>query len=222
MKRILLIEDDRSLGEILSERLLKEGYNVDWIREVAKAEKMTSENYDLFIIDINLPDGSGFEIAKSLKKKSGTPFVFMTALSDPETRLAGFELGAEEFIPKPFHLKELLLRVAHVLQNHRVQRQLKVANCIVDFDRKTVETEFGEVLYPPAKDLELLHHLILRAPDVVSRDELLNLLWGQDKDPSHRTIDNMVVRLRDLLGADDLIRAVRGIGYQWSGGKWQI
>lgn len=218
MKEILLVEDDRTLGEILSERLRQEGYQVQWQRDAKSAMAAIQKNYDLVILDINLPDGSGLTVAQELKKRSDSPFLFMTALADAENRLVGFELGAEEFIPKPFHLKELLLRVAHVLENHRPLRQLKVDNTLVDFQSLTVK-KGAETLRPPAKDLELLRHLVRRAPDVVSRDELLSLLWGEDKNSSHRTIDNMVVRLRDLLGAEHWIRAVRGVGYQWAGEK---
>jgi two-component system phosphate regulon response regulator PhoB len=218
MKEILLVEDDRTLGEILSERLTKEGYKIVWARDVKSAHAALQKAFDLIILDINLPDGSGLNIAKEIKNRTDSPFLFMTALANAENRLAGFELGAEEFIPKPFHLKELLLRVKHVLDNHRPLRQLQIHEALVDFQSLTI-TKGQQVLRPAAKDLELLKHLIRRAPDVLTRDELLNLLWGEDQNSSHRTIDNMVVRLREILGTEQLIRAVRGVGYQWTGEK---
>lgn len=217
MKTILLVEDDRSLGEILSERLRKEGYGLTWIREAREFSNHSPEQFDLVILDINLPDGSGLDLAKEIRKKSETPFLFMTALADPQTRLQGFELGAEEFIPKPFHLKELLLRVSHVIQSHQPLRRLEINQITIDFQSMNVTSVLGDKLNAPIKDIELLKHLIKRSPEVVSRDELLTVLWGEQKESSHRTIDNMIVRLRELLGSDNLIRAVRGIGYQWAG-----
>ncbi|HEX4924864.1 MAG TPA: response regulator, partial [Bdellovibrionales bacterium] len=118
MKHLLLVEDDPSLGATLQERLEKEGYSVAWAQSRAEAESAFARKPpDLVILDVGLPDGSGFDLAKLIKKKSVVPFIFVTAMTTAEYRLEGFEIGAEEYIPKPFHLKELLLRVKHVLDN---------------------------------------------------------------------------------------------------------
>src|SRR5437762_10358972 len=112
MKRLLLVEDDRSLGATLAERLEREKYEVYWAQTQQRALKKLSEGlWDLVILDIGLPDGSGFELARHIKESTSLPIMFMTALSTAEHRLEGFEIGAEEFLPKPFHLRELLLRV---------------------------------------------------------------------------------------------------------------
>src|SRR5215472_15772146 len=112
MKRLLLVEDDRSLGATLHERLLREKYEVAWVETKQSAlGKLNEGLWDLVILDIGLPDGSGFELARHIKSNATMPIMFMTALSTAEHRLEGFEIGAEEFIPKPFHLRELLLRV---------------------------------------------------------------------------------------------------------------
>jgi DNA-binding response OmpR family regulator len=125
MKRLLLVEDDRSLGATLHERLLREKYEVAWVETKQRALKKLSEGlWDLVILDIGLPDGSGFELARQIKGSYSLPVMFMTALSSAEHRLEGFEIGAEEFIPKPFHLQELLLRVKHVLDSHPVRRRI--------------------------------------------------------------------------------------------------
>src|SRR6266513_4042731 len=125
MKRLLLVEDDRSLGATLHERLLREKYDVAWVETRQRSlRKLEEGNWDLVILDIGLPDGSGFELGRHIKLQTTIPIMFMTALSSAEHRLEGFEIGAEEFIPKPFHLRELLLRVEHVLERHPVRRHI--------------------------------------------------------------------------------------------------
>src|SRR5689334_221910 len=115
MKHLLLVEDDSSLGATLQERLEKEGYSVDWATTQNEAISfLKSRAPDLVILDVGLPDGSGFDLAKKIKSESLVPFIFVTAMTNAEYRLEGYEIGAEEYIPKPFHLKELLIRVKHV------------------------------------------------------------------------------------------------------------
>lgn len=219
MRQILLLEDDLSLGETLTERLSKE-YKVFWARTVTEAKTILQQQsgLDLVILDVGLPDGTGFEVAKMIRDQKLPPlFLFLTAQSDAEARLNGFEIGAEEFIPKPFHLKELLIRVKHVLDQHAPHSEIKVEGLVINFNTMSVKSADGKIEYPPVTDLKILHLLIERAPRVVSRDEIINEVWGVDKNPSHRTIDNTIVRLRQLFGAkgEDYIRSVRGVGYQW-------
>ena len=138
MKRLLLVEDDRSLGATLHERLLREQYDVIWVETKQRAlKKLTEGLWDLVILDIGLPDGSGFELARHIKGSTSVPIMFMTALSTAEHRLEGFEIGAEEFVPKPFHLKELLLRVKHVLDRYPVHHQISCNGRIVELARTT-------------------------------------------------------------------------------------
>lgn len=222
MRKVLLVEDDLSLGETLTERL-KRDYDVTWAKNFSEAwtSFSTSRDFELAILDVGLPDGSGFELAQKMKQlKAGSPilFLFLTAQADAESRLKGFELGAEEYIPKPFHLKELLLRVKHVLDAHAPAREIEMADCFVNFTNMSVRKKSGSIEYPPVTDMKILQLLIEKSPRVLSRDEIMNEVWGVDKNPSHRTIDNIIVRLRQLLGSDGEkhIRSVRGVGYQWS------
>ncbi len=123
MKNILLLEDDKSLGEGLTERLKKD-YLVQWAQNVAQAKAfMQSTFFDLAILDIHLPDGNGYEIADLLKNKSQCQFIFLTAHSDAESRLKGFELGAQEFIPKPFRPQTVVKSVRQLTLNHALRRQ---------------------------------------------------------------------------------------------------
>lgn len=219
MKRILLVEDDESLGGTLTERLQKEGYRVVWCSTIEEAKKrIHAEVLDLAVLDIGLPDGTGFDLAKWIKEqKIAVSFLFLTAQSAAETRLQGFELGAEEFIPKPFHLKELLLRVKHVLERHLPRRALKVGDRELDLVAECVVLSSGVREYFQTKDFRTLNFLIEKAPNAVSRDEILDAVWGEDKYPSNRTVDNSVMRIRQLLGdsSGKYIRSVRGVGYQW-------
>jgi DNA-binding response OmpR family regulator len=222
VKRLLLVEDDASLGETLQERLAKEGYSVRWVDTQKDAEKsFEAESFDLVILDVGLPDGSGFDLARKLPKvKKGcvpTPFLFITAMNTAEHRLEGYELGAEEFIPKPFHLKELLIRVRHVLETHSSSHEVRINDCVIDLVARTVAKDGGENEFLQTRDFELLKLLIEAAPRVVSRDEILDAIWGEDKFPSQRTVDNAIVRLRQAIGDTDggVIRSARGIGYQW-------
>ena len=220
MKRLLLVEDDRSLGATLNERLLREKYQVAWVETKKSALKKLSEGlWDLVILDIGLPDGSGFELARQIKQNTSLPIMFMTALSTAEHRLEGFEIGAEEFIPKPFHLRELLLRVQHVLENHPVLHHVSCHGRTVDLDNRAIVQPDGRREHPAARDFDLLQLLITSSPRVISRNQILDVLWGEDKFLNQRTIDNMVVRLRQLLGDTNstCIRSVRGVGYQWCG-----
>ena len=219
MTRILLVEDDRSLGATLRDCLLKEGYHVVWTQNVANSLKEDAvKPFDLYLFDVGLPDGTGFELAKRLNQNGSTkPFIFLTAQSDAESRLEGYELGAEEYIPKPFHLRELLLRVRHVLDNHMAPQSLEVAGIKVNFESFQIERD-GRLETLPSKDVLFLKLLVEQSPRVVSRDEALNLLWGEDKFPTARTVDNCVLRLRGVLGesASVNIESVRGVGYRWN------
>jgi DNA-binding response OmpR family regulator len=220
MKRLLLVEDDRSLGATLHERLLREPYDVAWVETRQRALKKLSEGlWDLVILDIGLPDGSGFELARHIKQSSSVPIMFMTALSTAEHRLEGFEIGAEEFVPKPFHLRELLLRVKHVLDRHPVRHQVSCNGRVIELENRAIVQPDGRREHPAARDFELLQLLITGSPGVISRNQILDVLWGEDKFLNQRTIDNMIVRLRQSLGDTNstFIRSVRGIGYQWCG-----
>ena len=219
MKSLLLVEDDRSLGATLQDRLLLEGYQVSWVETKQRALKKLGEGlWDLIILDVGLPDGSGFELARHVKANTSLPVMFITALGTAENRLEGFEIGAEEIIPKPFHLRELLLRVKHVFERHPVRHQIFCNGRVIELDSRTIVQPDGQREYLPARDFELLELLISSAPRVVS-NQIIDAVWSEDKLGNQRTVDNMIVRLRQSLGdtGSKLIRSVRGVGYQWGG-----
>lgn len=219
MARVLLVEDDGSLGRTLAERLAREQLSVEWVQSVAAAQRaLASGRWDLAILDVKLPDGSGFGLARQMRKTTTIPIMFMTALNSPENRLEGFDIGADEYLPKPFHLKEFLIRVRHVLMR-RARRTVRAGGAVVDFDALAVEAPDGTKTFLQVRDARVLELLVDASPRSVPRSELLDRVWGEDQFPTARAIDNAIVRLRQALQDTDgrLIRSVRGIGYQWAG-----
>jgi DNA-binding response OmpR family regulator len=222
MSRVLLVEDDASLGRTLAERLEKERLTVEWVQTVADARsRLASAGWDLAILDVRLPDGSGFGLARQIRKSSTTPIMFMTALNSAESRLEGFEIGADEYLPKPFHLKEFIIRVRNVLQRQRATHTIHANDLVIDLDAMSVQTVDGQKVFLQVRDSRVLKLLVEAAPRVVDRSEILNRVWGEEQFPTSRAVDNAIVRLRQVLRDDagTLIRSVRGIGYQWAGSE---
>lgn len=220
MTRILLVEDDASLGRTLAERLNRESFDVQWSQTVADArERLGRGTFDLAILDVSLPDGSGFALARILRRRSTTPIMFMTALNTAESRLEGFEIGADEYLPKPFHLKEFIIRVRNVVGRQRPHGPVRAGGYAIDFDAMSIEAPDGQKTFLQQRDNRVLKLLFEAAPRIVDRSEILDRVWGEDRFPTPRAVDNAIVRLRQALGDADgrLIRSVRGVGYQWAG-----
>ncbi|OFZ18660.1 MAG: hypothetical protein A2X94_14210 [Bdellovibrionales bacterium GWB1_55_8] len=229
--RVLLVEDERNLGLTLLERLKKEGFDSVLAGSVAEARRaVEARPFDLALLDVGLPDGSGFDIAELLKSEHpGTAIIFLTARGNPEDRIHGLELGAEDYVVKPFHLKELLLRVQNGLRRARFitdqrtangetrQDEVTVGNATIRFSKFEAETG-GAKHALTHKECALLRLLVERRGEVVSRDEILDRVWSKDEFPSPRTVDNFIMRLRRLVEFDvenpQVIRSVRGVGYQ--------
>lgn len=219
MARVLLVEDEPSLGRTLCERLQKEKLEVTWAQTIAAAEAaLESGRWDLAIVDVKLPDGSGFGLARHIKRTSLTPVMFMTALNSAESRLEGFEIGADEYLPKPFHLKEFILRVRHVLATQRVPDVLHARGRQIDLGALSVVGSNGVRVFLQVRDARVLKLLIAAAPGAVDRSEILDRVWGRDQYPTTRAVDNAIVRIRQALQDEngELIRSVRSIGYQWT------
>lgn len=217
--KILLVEDDRGLGETLQERLSLAGYETIWVNSIRGATAALLQNqFQLLILDVGLPDGSGFDLAREVTKSKDIPILFCTARSTAEDRLEGYEIGAVEFIPKPFHLRELMLRVEHTLSNHSVKKLLDLGGATLDVSSMSLQFEDGRSEILSLRDFKLLKLLIDKSPEILSRDSILNRLWGEDKFPTNRTVDNSILRLRQSLGPELglKLRSVRGVGYQWN------
>lgn len=220
MKRLLLVEDDRPLGTTLKSRLEKAGYQVEWCTDNSSSRaKVSQGRFDLAIVDVGLPDGDGFSLAEHLKSVGVTQFLFLTAMSDAQHRLKGYELGAIDYIPKPFHLKELLLRVQRALA-FKAPDRIDLGWFKLDPSRMTVSFANQSSITLPLRDFKVLESLVEKAPQIVSREQIAEHIWANEYHPATlRTIDNSVVRLRQIFAKADptkptVIRSVRGVGYK--------
>jgi len=224
--RILIVEDERNLAETLAERLSGSGYAVERAETVARAlEAVQRQAPDLVLLDVGLPDGDGFSLARELRTRvPGAAIVFLTAQANPEDRVRGLEIGADDYVPKPFHFRELLLRVQNCLKRaQRLTQQagemrgpVTIGRARVDFERFAAEVE-GRWQPLTHKECAVLRLLASRAGKAVSRDEILDAAWSPDEFPTSRTVDNFIVRLRKLVETNAaeprLIRSIRGVGY---------
>jgi two-component system alkaline phosphatase synthesis response regulator PhoP len=230
--RILVVEDERNVGLTLVERLRKEGFEVAWATTVEEAElEIKQRRFDLALMDVGLPDGSGFDVAAFLRKtQPSTAVIFLTAFGSAEDKIRGLELGAEDYVVKPFHLKELLLRVQNGLKRARYlsgsaagssgaegSETVQVGRAKIFFARFEAEVD-GVRQSLTHKEIALLKLLVDRQGNVVSRDEILNHVWSENEFPTSRTIDNFIMRLRRLIEVDaenpQVIKSIRGVGYQ--------
>jgi len=224
---ILVVEDETNVGRTLTERLTAEGYRVTWARTAAEAQAADSqEPAALALLDVGLPDESGFDLAAALRRRHPqTAIVFVTAFGTPEDRIRGLELGAEDYVVKPFHFKELLLRIQNALRratllsqsDSRFDRPLRVGRARIDLKRMEVQID-GRTVNLTHKECAVLTLLLEKQGAVLARDEILDRAWAPDEFPTPRTVDNFIVRLRRLIepgpGEPQVIRSVRGVGYQ--------
>jgi two-component system alkaline phosphatase synthesis response regulator PhoP len=224
--RLLLLEDERNVAETLIERLGAAGFLVTRADSLASARRAIAEgSFQLALLDVGLPDGSGFELARQLRARApATAIVFLTAHANPEDRIRGLELGADDYVAKPFHFRELLLRIQNCLKRAQdlaqvpgeMRGQVHIGRALVDFER-FVATVDGETQALTHKECAVLRLLAERVGKAVSRDEMLDRAWSADEFPTSRTIDNFIVRLRRLVEVDAsdprVIRSIRGVGY---------
>ncbi|MFA5258401.1 MAG: response regulator transcription factor [Opitutales bacterium] len=222
-KRILVVDDEPDVTELVSYRLRKEGYEVEVINNpLLIMGKATEFRPDLFILDIMMPELDGIKICRMLradKNMSNSPVVFLTARGGSDDRIKGLESGADDYIAKPFDVKELVLRVGLLLKRVSTGKApdgqvLKVGSVILDQERHSV-TVNGDAVDLTATEFKLLNLLMERKGRVQSREILLINVWNYDTDTETRTIDTHVRRLREKLGNQSpIIETVRGVGYR--------
>jgi len=223
---LLMVEDETNLAETLSERLRSAGFKVLRAESMAAARRALAQaRFDLALIDVGLPDGSGFELARTLRERApATAIIFLTAHASAEDRVRGLELGADDYIGKPFNFRELLLRIHNCLKRAQdlasvpgeIRGQVRIGRALVDFERFSAIAD-GENRALTHKECAVLRLLAERVGKAVSRDEILDRAWSADEFPTSRTVDNFIVRLRKLVEFDAadprVIRSIRGVGY---------
>jgi len=224
MQKILIVEDEPSMRLGLKDNLEFEGYEV-LIAEDGQAalDAIASDTFDLILLDVMLPKVSGFEVCKKIRKEGNTtPIILLTAKGEEIDKVLGLELGADDYVTKPFSLRELLARIKAVLR--RGESLQKSSDTIVNIGRLSVSfgsynaLEEKNSVQMSHKEFEVLQYLWNKKNSTVSRDELLTNVWGQEIHITTRTIDNFILKLRQKIEIDPnhpkIILTVHGIGYK--------
>ena len=222
---LLLLEDEVNVGSTVRDRLQMEGYEVSWAQSLAEAKSiLQSTPISFALLDVQLPDGSGFDLGRLIRREHPeVVMVFLTAAGTTEDRIHGLELGAEDYIVKPFNFKELLLRIKnasrrlkYIQESTPQPEEVQIGRATVHFKQYEIISD-GQKANLSHKECALLKLLYEKRGDVVSRDEILDVVWGEDEYPTPRTIDNFILKLRKWIEPDlnnpTTIRSVRGVGY---------
>ena len=224
-RKVLIIEDDISINDILTSALRSEGYDVRSAftgKEGRELLKIFAP--DIVLLDINLPDESGFEICKSITKDYLIPIIMLTARVDIVDKVLGLELGADDYITKPFHIKEVIERVKTALKrvekyrmsSEKKSNDIKINdNVTINYESRSV-TKNGEIVKLKPKEYSLLEFLCKNSNKVFKREQLLEKIWGLDYYGDERTVDVHVRKLRSKLdekGSDSIIETVFSVGY---------
>lgn len=219
--KILIIEDEYSLADAIAETLKKENFTVEIITDGQEGEETALTNiYDLILLDVMLPNKNGFEILKQLRKeKVDTPIIMLTAKTEIYDKLNGLENGADDYITKPFHMRELVARVKVILKrNSNLENTDIIEFADIKLDLRTGIISCGKnEITINGKELELLEVLLINRKQIISRETLANKIWGYDSDTEYNNVEVYVSFLRKklkLLNSQVKIKAVRGIGYK--------
>jgi DNA-binding response OmpR family regulator len=225
-QRILIVDDEPSVTDLLAYNFRRAHYEVEVAADGAAALRLARENSpDLILLDLMLPEIDGLDVCRELRKTSDVPIIMITARGEEMDRVVGLELGADDYVPKPFSVRELLARVKAVLRRTHPQNGESAGSEIIygpndlvlDSDSRTAAT--GETPIDLTRlEFDLLQHLVLNAGRVLTRERLLEEAWGYDYAGNTRAVDSAIKRLRAKLkacGTDaDMIESVRGIGYR--------
>ena len=222
MRRILLIDDDELLAAPLATYFARFDFELDSAtRPSAGLAKLRAQPYDAAILDVMLPEMDGFELCRTIRKESDIPIIMLTARGEVMDRVVGLEIGADDYVPKPFEPRELLARLQTILRRARAPaapNRLVFEGLSIDIDRREV-LRHGEALDLTGTEFELLALLAREPQKVFSRDEILNRLRGHEAELYSRAVDILVSRLRKKLEPLDCIRTLRNAGYTFAGAR---
>jgi DNA-binding response OmpR family regulator len=223
MSKILIVEDEQAMMIGLRDNLEFEGYEVDTAdRGDDGLKKILSGNYNLVLLDVMLPGMSGFDVCKKTRAADiETPIILLTARGEELDKVLGLELGADDYVTKPFSLRELLARIKVILRRvgGRVQKDadlITIGNIRVSFESYEAFDASDEPVKMSHKEFEILHYLCSHHGKIVTRDDILDQVWGMDYQPTSRTVDNFIVRLRNKIDTPENqhIITVHGVGYK--------
>ncbi|HTA26870.1 MAG TPA: response regulator transcription factor [Bacteroidia bacterium] len=225
---ILLVEDEKNLLSTIKLNLELEGYEVVAFMTAEEAwQKFKGTHFNLIILDVTLPGMNGYELCENIRKADKrTPILFLTSRSSPEDRISGLKLGADDYLGKPFHLEELLLRVKSLLKRSQPDgdsnglEEYCFGKCSINFKTYEVYTKDGERKELSKREIDLLKLLIEKKNEVIPRELILKEVWGYDGIPSTRTIDNHIVTFRKYFEDDPKsplhFHSIRGVGYKFT------
>ena len=227
--KVLVIEDEPDIRKTVEYNLTREGYEVSGCGSISEAKALLENpNFSIILLDLMLPDGSGLDLCKQIKSNPETneiPILILTAKDDEVDKVVGFELGADDYVTKPFSVRELILRVKAILK--RNTKTISSSNQIHEINRNfgslKMNVESHEVLINDeeiiltALEFKLLRQLVERRGRVQTRDQLLTDVWGYSSDITTRTVDTHIKRLREKLGSiGKYVQTIRGVGYKFS------
>lgn len=218
--RILLVEDDVALGQQVSDSLREAGFEAHWVQDGDDARDLPPDDYRLIVLDLMLPGTYGMDLLKRYRAKSEVPVLILSARDDTADKIRGLQLGADDYVTKPFFPEELLARIQACLRrpNLSSQERLVVGEIVVDLERREAKAR-GIVLSLTPIELEILATLARRKGAAVTRDALVEAALDPAQDSSRRTLDVHISRLRTKLGETaDQLETVWGIGYRLSEG----
>jgi DNA-binding response OmpR family regulator len=214
---VLLVEDEPSVGELVRGYLARNGYRVLWVRSGEEAlSELERHQLRIVILDIGLPGIDGFEVCRLMRNRSQVPILMLTARDEEPDRIVGLEVGADDYLTKPFSPRELVARMKAILRRAEPQPTKEVLTLgDVTLNRETHDvTSDGEDVELTAKEFDLLAYFLSNPGAVLSRDVLLDRVWGVEYPGGTRTVDVHVAQLRRKLGRPQLIRTLRGSGYK--------
>src|SRR5579864_3565729 len=217
--RLLIVDDDMELCSLLKEFLQREGFTAECIHEGRSGlEAAKQGNYDLIVLDVMLPGLDGFELLKQLRRESRVPVLMLTARGEDVDRIVGLELGADDYLPKPFNPRELTARVKAILRRTEAKLnrgRIEVNGVALDPGTREVTSD-GKPIEVTTLEFDILEHLMRNAGRVVSRDGWMESLYNRKATPFDRSIDMHVSHLRRKLeGERPVIKTIRGVGYQF-------
>lgn len=225
IKRILLIEDEQNLQDIIKLNLEMEGYSVTVVSDGKEALNWSSKlnGIDLVILDVMLPFISGFDVCRSYRKQSTVPIIFLSAKGTTTDRIAGLKLGANDYLPKPFDLEELLLRISVLIGKQELDNKkefLEIGSKKIDFKTFNVHENNKVIATLSKREIDILKLFNSHKKEVVSRNKILDEVWGVEQYPTSRTIDNYILNFRKIFEEDPKnpvhFHSIRGVGYKFT------
>ena len=211
--KILLVEDNKSIIKGLEYAFAQNGYSCEYCLSLDEAVRKAPFNYDAAVLDIMLPDGNGFDLSKKIRRYSDLPVIFLTAVDDEDSVVNGLELGADDYITKPFSTRELIARIKRVANKNSKKNIITVSGITLDLDKSAV-FENGKQLELTALEYKLLSLLMQNAGKVVTRELIFEKIWDVSGNfVNDNTLTVYIKRIRKKLDAD-IIKTVKGMGYQ--------